>query len=80
VWRRFSGTAAAAGFTALAIPAVIGGILGTTIRLARVSLDGWLPVAVFAASLAVAIWRKPPAWLLIPVGGLVAGLVQMALG
>ena len=80
VWKRFSGTRAASGFTAYAIPAVVGGILGTTLKLASVTLASGLAVALFAVALGVAIWRKPPAWLLIPSIGLLGGMAGWVIG
>jgi chromate transporter len=73
VWDRLAGTPWVAGFTRWAIPAVIGGILGVTIRLGRVAFLGgyapWPLYAVFGLGLFAAFSRKIPAWLLIPAGG-----------
>lgn len=86
-WKRISGTPEAQGFSNWAIPAVIGGILGTTLRLGYATLTETagdlprlLPTAVFLASLA-ATWRyKLPAWLVIPACGVLTGLLQWLLG
>jgi chromate transporter len=80
VWKRFSGTPGARGFSAYAIPAVIGGILGTTLKLGQMTMVGPLAAAVFVSSLVAAIWFRPPAWVLIPVAGLVAGVSHHFLG
>lgn len=75
VWRKFSGTPGAKGFSAFAIPAVIGGILGTTIKLGLLTLTAWQPITVFTVALVIAAWLKPPAWLLIPLAGVAGGLL-----
>jgi chromate transporter len=76
VWSRWSGTPTARGFSGGAIPAVIGGILGTSFRLGMLTLTGPLLLAAFAVSLAVALIRPIPPWLLIPLTGLGVGLVS----
>lgn len=78
IWSRWSGTASARAFTDWAMPAVIGGILGTTIKLGTLALTGPAPIALFLAALAIGAWRRPPAWLLIPGAG-VAGAILHAL-
>jgi chromate transporter len=79
VWNRFSGTPGAQGFSAWAIPAVIGGILGTTVRLGYLTLTGPAVVAIFVAALGAAIWLRIPAWLLIPLSG-AAGALSSVIG
>jgi chromate transporter len=79
LWRRFSGTPQARGFAQWAIPAVIGGILGTMIRLGVVVLVGPATLVAFAAAALIA-WRlKPPAWALIPASGVVGALAAALL-
>lgn len=80
VWRRFSGTPAAAGFTAFAIPAVIGGILGTMVQLSTLALDSWVASSLFAATLAIAALRRPPVWALLPAMGAAGGLIGWVTG
>lgn len=75
IWKRLSGTAGARGFSEFAIPAVIGGILGTAVRLGLFTLTSWQTAVIFVASLAVSVWLKPPAWILIPVAGLAGALL-----
>ena len=75
VWRKFSGTPAARGFSSFAIPAVIGGILGTTLKLGLMTVTSWQVAIVFVASLAASVLFRLPSWLLIPVAGVVAGLL-----
>jgi chromate transporter len=68
-WARFSGTPAAGGFTAWAIPAVVGCIFGTAVKLGWISLNQWSAILVFVAALAAAIRFRPAAWVLIPAAG-----------
>jgi chromate transporter len=76
-WKRVSGTPAAEGFARFAIPAVIGGILGATVRLSEVAthsavhLTGnfWGIGLVFGVAAVAAFSRRVPAWALIPMGG-----------
>jgi chromate transporter len=68
-WKRFGGTRAAQGFAAWAIPAVIGAIIATTIRLAAITLASGTLFGIFILSLLIALRFKPPAWLLIPMAG-----------
>ncbi len=75
VWERWLGHPATEGFTRFAIPAVLGSIFGTALRLGALTLAGPIPWVVFFCAAGIA-WRlKPPAWLLIPG----AGFVQMLL-
>jgi chromate transport protein ChrA len=76
IWRKFSGTPASKGFTHWAVPAVIGGILGTTLRLGWITLNSPFLIALFLIGLALALRFKPPAWLLIPLCGATSGLWQ----
>lgn len=77
VWNRFSGTPAAAGFTAWAIPAVVGGIAGSTVRLTWMTLTDIDRVSLFILC-GLAAWRfRPPSWLLIPAAGLAGGLLAL---
>jgi chromate transporter len=76
LWKRVSGTPAAAAFTAWALPAVVGGIFATSGRLAHATLHSWTLAGLFAASLALSLRFKPPAWLLIPGAGVVGALLQ----
>ncbi len=75
IWKKFSGTPAAKGFTAFALPAVVGGIVGTTLKLSVIVLDSPIPLGIFCASFFAALAFSPPAWLLIPLSGVVAGVV-----
>ena len=74
VWNRFSGTPGAAGFSGWAIPAVVGGIFGTALRLGFLTLISPGPALIFVLAMGVALWLKPPAWLLIPACGVLAAL------
>jgi chromate transporter len=69
VWRRVSGTPGARGFSDWAIPAVVGGILGTALRLGMLTLVSWQAALIFGASLAGASLLRLPAWALIPLSG-----------
>lgn len=69
----------AQAFSSWAIPSVIGGIVGSTIRLGYFTIgqsQSWaLWLAIFALALTVALWKKPPSWLLIPATGAFAWFV-----
>ncbi len=79
VWKKMSGTKGAQGFTAWAIPAVIGSILATTLQLGLVTLHTPLLIGIFCALLLISLLWKPPAWAAIPLAGAVVyawGLVR----
>lgn len=76
VWKRVSGTPGAKAFTEWALPSVIGGIAATSIRLGLLTVSSWTAAVLLGLALAVAVWRRPPAWLLIPVCGVVLALVS----
>ena len=78
VWKRVSGTPAAASFASWAIPSVIGGIAGSAFRLGWLTLTSPALVILFLLSLAFAIRLRPPGWLLIPLVGGVAALGRAA--
>jgi chromate transporter len=78
-WARWSGTSYSAGFAAWAIPAVIGGILGTTIKLGLLTLVTPLLCGVFALAVASLLIFRPPAWAVIPVAGALAYVASWAL-
>lgn len=69
LWENFSKTPYARGFSTWAIPAVLGAIAGTTLRLGFLTLNSKLGLGVFALSVLSAIRFSPPAWLLIPATG-----------
>lgn len=80
LWSRLSGTLAAQGFAGWAIPAVIGGILATAVRIGTMVFGSSLAAGcVFAMMLGFAVWLKPPAWLLIPIAGLTGAIVHLFL-
>jgi chromate transporter len=65
LWKRVSGTPMARAFTVWAIPAVVGGIFATGLRLGIATVHTWPLVALFVVANGVAFRLKPPAWLLI---------------
>jgi len=74
-WGKVSGTPGAQAFANWAIPAVIGGIWGTTARLGIGTVDSWSGVTCFVAALSFGLVLKIPSWLIIPGVGLLWGLV-----
>lgn len=79
VFKRLSGTPAAKGFLSLAIPAVVGGIIGSGLRLGGQTLVTPLAGGVFALALFAGFRLKISAWMLIPAAGAFAALVELAL-
>lgn len=71
IWKKVSGTPAAKRFTSGAIPAVIGGIAGTTLKLGILTIHGPFLLGLFLGALALNVRFKIPAWTMIPVCGLV---------
>lgn len=68
-WGRWSGSPTAKGFSSWSFPVVIGGILGTTVRLGYGTLLGPGQYFIFVVALGALIrWRMPP-WLLLPATG-----------
>jgi len=65
VWKRLGKTPAALGFVAWAIPAVIGGIVASAIRLGAISIGSPLEAAILLIAIAVGWKWKPPVWALI---------------
>ncbi|MGK5084231.1 chromate efflux transporter [Bdellovibrionota bacterium FG-1] len=78
IWKRFSGTPGAQGFTSWAIPAVIGGIFSSMVKLGGVALVSGPAIVLFALALLIALWKNPPAWLLIPGAGLISELAHLS--
>ncbi len=74
IWKRFSGTPGAQGFSAWAIPAVIGGILGTSVHLGWMTLQTPFAIGMFTLSSWIAFQFRPPAWLLLILAGLLGSL------
>ena len=77
IWKKISGTPGARGFTSWAFPAVIGGILGATLNLARVTLISPLPLGIFLAVLLIGLYRNVPAWILVPGAGIFGVISQL---
>ncbi len=71
-WERWNHRPEVYEFSAWAIPSVVGAILATTLRLSWFTLRGPVPLVAFVTCFALAIWKKPPSWLLLPGAGLVA--------
>jgi chromate transporter len=72
IWKKFSGTAEAQAFSQWAIPAVVGGVFATTVQLGRMTLDHPVSWILFLISGWVSVWKSPPAWLLIPMMGVLS--------
>jgi chromate transporter len=71
-WARWSGTPSSKGFSSWAIPAVIGGILGTMVRLGVITVTTPAQLVLLIACLIWAMKYRPPAWMLIPIAGIAA--------
>jgi chromate transporter len=57
-------------FTDWAFPAVIGGIVATSLRLTMTTVTTWFLLAWIVAA-ALVVWKfRPPAWALIPASGI----------
>jgi chromate transporter len=74
-WARWSGTPSSQGFSSWAIPAVIGGILGTMVRLGVITVTTPGQLVLLMVCLVVAMRFRPPAWLLIPGAGVAAQIL-----
>ncbi len=71
IFGRFAKSSRSKGFIAFAMPAVIGGISGASFKLAGSTLQTHFLVAVFAAGLSLAFWKKIAPWIFIPAVGAV---------
>lgn len=67
-------TTLATTFIRWAIPSVVGGIIGSTMRLGWLTLTTPLLVGIFIVGLLMAIKFRPPGWVLIPLSGFLAGV------
>jgi chromate transporter len=76
-WARWSGTPSSVGFSSWAIPAVIGGILGTMIRLGIQTVVTPAQLGLLVLCLALAFRYRPPAWMLIPGAGIAAQIATL---
>ncbi|MFL5812489.1 MAG: chromate efflux transporter [Bdellovibrionia bacterium] len=75
-WARWSGTPSSKGFSSWAIPAVIGGILGTMVRLGVITVTTPAQLVLLIVCLICAMRFRPPAWLLIPGAGIAAQVLS----
>jgi chromate transporter len=76
-WAKWSGTPSSKGFSAWAIPAVIGGILGTMVRLGVLTVTTPAQLVLLIVCLVLALRFRPPAWLLIPGAGAAAQILSL---
>jgi chromate transporter len=76
-WAKWSGTPSSKGFSAWAIPAVIGGILGTMVRLGVLTVTTPAQLVLLIVCLVLALRFRPPAWFLIPGAGAAAQILSL---
>jgi chromate transporter len=74
IWKKVRGSQAVTGFSAWAIPSVIGGILGALFSLGKTTLHSPFSVLIFLFILSVGIKFKIPGWVLIPLAGLLGAI------
>lgn len=75
IWNKVSGSRFAFGFSAWAIPAVIGGIFGSFVHLGQLTLLATPIIFIFLFVLFASIKLKIPAWALIPIAGVMGALL-----
>jgi chromate transport protein ChrA len=68
--KRFANSPKLKDFTHWAFPAVIGGIVATTFKLAALSLVSPSLWVLLGITTFIVFWKHPPAWLVIPVAGI----------
>ncbi len=76
LWKYVDGRPGTQGFSDAALPAVVGGIVATALRLAVTQVHGWQDVAAALVALALLIIAKAPAWAVIPAAGAFASLLS----
>ena len=80
IWKRIGPSPRLQGFVAWAIPAVIGGIVASSLRLSWQSLDSWPKQAVLGLSSIAIMKFRAPAWAVIPGAGALTVLLSLLLG
>jgi chromate transporter len=76
-WARWSGTPSSRGFSNWAIPSVIGGIIGTTLRLGIQTVVTPVQLGLLIVCLVLSFRFRPPAWMLIPGAGIAAQVLAL---
>jgi chromate transporter len=72
ILKRVTNREAMQAFASWAIPAVVGGIVGTTLKLGWLTLVSPVEAAVFVGALAASLLLQASAWLVIPLSGMIA--------
>lgn len=74
IWNKVRRMPAAQGFSAWAVPAVVGAIFGASARLGMMTLHQPLDYALLCIGFFAGIRFRVPAWLLIPATGLIMAM------
>ncbi|HLX52432.1 MAG TPA: chromate efflux transporter [Aquella sp.] len=78
-WEKLTSTRGLHSFLRFAFPAIIGGIVSSSIKLGVVAMTNWYDYLVFLVALAVVKKKLLPIWAIIPLCGVIGLLLTLHL-
>ncbi|MEK6578844.1 MAG: hypothetical protein AABZ55_06430, partial [Bdellovibrionota bacterium] len=77
IWGRWSKGGGAQAFSSWAVPAVVGGVAASMVRLGSMSFHSRLSIFLFLIATTALFVKRLPSWLVILACGLASGLFQL---